>query len=230
VETFDKALTRAPNSVDALSGAAETHRAAMRLDRALDLFKKAAEQSTEPVPAMRVAETLISMGRLGEAEQILTSTIAAQPRLGGAHYLLAVVAEQRGDRTRAEREYRLEMGLTPWDHRAAFNLAVLAGNRRDFQTQVELLESIPRIAPDFAEVHFFLAKALLDLGDRRRFQEAIAAARRGLQLAPESPQAPLGRYVLADLYTLEGRVSDAARELRLGRQLEDRVSGTGKRH
>lgn len=230
VVTFEKALARAPNSIDALSGAAETLREAGRLDHALELFKKAAAQSTDAVPTMRVAETLIRMGRLDEAEQILTSAIAANPKLGGAHYLLALVAEQHGDGTRAERDYRLEMGITPWDHRAPFNLAMLVGQRRDFQTQLALLESIPRIAPDFAEVHFFLAKALLDLGDRRRFPDAIAAARRGLQMAPESPQAALGHYVLADLYTLEGRAADAARELRLARQLEDSVSGARKRN
>ena len=72
-------------------------------------------------------------------------------------------------------------------------------------------------------MYFYLAKALLDLGDRARFPEAIDAAERGLRLAPNSPTAPLGHYVLSDIYTLDGRTADAQRELRLGGQLEQRT-------
>src|SRR4030095_4553476 len=101
-----------------------------------------------------------------------------ETRLAGAHYLLAQIAEQRRDGARAEREYRLEMGIAPWDYRAAFNLAAIVGARKDHRDQVALLESIPPIAPDFSDVFFYLAKALLDLGDRSRFPEAAAAPRK----------------------------------------------------
>lgn len=221
--TLDAAVARSPDSVEALSAAAETHRAAGRLDRALDLFKQAAARTSDPTPTMRVAETLTRMGRLGEAEPIVKGTLTQHPKLGGAHYLLAFIEEQRGNIADAEREYRSEMSLTPWDHRAVFNLALLLGQRGDFRGQLQLLESIPKIAPDFGDVHFYIAKALLDLGDRRRFPEAVTAARRGLRLAPTSPQAPLGHYVLADIFMVEGKQADAARELRLGKELEQRV-------
>ena len=221
--TLQKALEHAPNSVEALSAAAETHRAAGRLDRAVDVFKKAATLTNDPTPTMRVAETLTRVGRPGEAEDIVKRTLTEHPKLGGAHYLLGFIAEQRGDFAAAEREYRTEMSLTPWDHRPVFNLALLIGQRGDFPTELQLLESIPKIAPDFADVDFYLAKTILDLGDRARFPEAVAAARRGLQRAPNSPQAPLGHYVLADIFMLEGKKTEAARELRLGKALEDRV-------
>ena len=221
--TLDQALARAPESVEALTAAAETQRVAGRLDRALALYRTADALTTDPNPAMRVAETLARMGGFTEAEQIIKSTLAENPKLGGAHYLLAFIAEQRGDLVGAAREYRTEMELTPWDHRAVFNLALLQGQRGDTRQQLQLLESIPKIAPDFGDVHFYIAKAILDLGDRSRFPEAIAAARRGLQLAPASPQAPLGHYVLADIFMVQGKTADAARELRLGKELEQRV-------
>ena len=222
-KTLDAAVAQSPDSVEALSAAADTHRAAGRLERAMDLFKKAASLTSDPTPTMRVAETLTRMGRLGEAEQIVKNTLTQHPKLGGAHYLLAFIAEQRSNFADAEREYRIEMNLTPWDHRAVFNLALLIGQRRDFHGQLQLLESIPKTAPDFAEVYFYIAKALLDLGDRSRLPEAVTAARRGLKLAPTSPLAPLGHYVQADIFMLQGKQEDAARELRLGKELEQRV-------
>jgi choline-sulfatase len=219
---FDQALTRAPASVEALLGAARAADALGQGERGLELLRKAGSESTDATPRLRLAEMLIKMDRPGEAEGVLTAALAADARVAGAHYLLAQIAERRRDGARAEREYRLEMEVAPWDYRAAFNLAAIVGGRRDHREQVALLEAIPRIAPEFGDVFFYLAKALLDLGDRSRFPEAAAAARKGLTLAPASPSAPLGHYVLADLYTLEGKRAEAQQRRRLGQQLEDR--------
>ena len=42
----------------------------------------------------------------------------------------------------------------------------------------------------------------------------------GLKLAPASEMAPLGHYVLADVYNRRGRPGDAAREVAMARSLE----------
>jgi arylsulfatase A-like enzyme/tetratricopeptide (TPR) repeat protein len=223
IATLDKALAKAPDSIEVLSASAEALRAAGKDERALQLFKKAAAHGPDAPPRMRVAETLIKMGRLSEADQVLSEAIAQDAHISGAHYLLAQVAEGQHDLARAEREYRLEMTVSSWDYRAPFNLAQLLGARGDRLAQVALLESIPRIAPDFGEAYFYLAKALLDLGDRSRFSEAIDAAELGLRKAPNSPSAPLGHYVLADIYHLQGRTTDAQRQLQLGRAVEQRT-------
>lgn len=222
--TMERALAKAPDSMEALTAAAETLREIGQHERALEFFKKAAAQTSDAPPRMRVAETLIKMGRLTEADGVLSAAAAADPHISGAHYLLAQIAEQQHDLARAEREYRLEMAVSSWDYRAPFNLAALLGSKNERAEQVALLESIPRVAPQFGEVYFFLAKALLDLGDRARLPEAVAAAKRGLERAPTSPSAPLGHYVLADIYNLEGRSIDAQREVRLGQQLEQRAA------
>src|SRR5262249_15063413 len=209
--------------------AAETLRAAGRDERALELFRKAAAAVPDAAPRMRVAETLIKMGRLSEADRVLSDAVAADPHISGAHYLIAQIAERQHDLARAEHEYRLEMTLSSWDYRAPFNLAQLLEARGDRAGQIALLQSIPRIAPQFAEAYFYLAKALLDLGDRARFPEAIDAAQRGLHLARNSPAAPLGHYVLGDIFNLQGRSADAQRQVRLGRELEARANGVSRR-
>lgn len=101
---------------------------------------------------------------------------------------------------------------------------MLLGQRGDHREQLQLLESIPKLAPDFADVYFFMAKALLDLGDPGRFSEAIGDADRGLRMAPASSTAPLGHYVLADIYRLQGRQADSQRQLARGQELERRLS------
>ena len=75
---------------------------------------------------------------------------------------------------------------------------------------------------EFAEGYFYLAKLLLDRG--QRFDEAVTLARKGLEIGPRSEYAPLGHYVLADLYSRMGKPAEAAAELQRGRALE-RVAG-----
>jgi tetratricopeptide (TPR) repeat protein len=72
--------------------------------------------------------------------------------------------------------------------------------------------------PMFAEGHLYLAKLLLDLN--RDLPEAARLAQRGVELRPRSPYAPLGHYIMADVYSRQGRHADAARAAARGRQLE----------
>ncbi len=72
--------------------------------------------------------------------------------------------------------------------------------------------------PSFAEGHFYLAKLYLDGG--LNLDEAARLARTGLELAPNSEYASLGHYVLADIYSRQGRRSDSDQEAARGRALE----------
>ena len=65
--------------------------------------------------------------------------------------------------------------------------------------------------------YLYLAKALLDAGN---LPAATEAAKQGLALKPERSIAPLGHYVLADIYSREGRENEAAREVALAQRLE----------
>lgn len=220
------ALDRQPEDVEALTLSGEILRAGGHYDAALACFARAERGASDrSAVKMQTAETLVVAQRPADAESVLKDTLRLNAHVEGAHYLLAQIAEQRGERAGAEREYREEIRLYPWDYKARFNLALLLDQRDEHKEQVALLESIPRVAPEFSDVYFYLAKALLDTGDPGRFEEAIAAARKGLQLAPDSPSAPLGHYVLADVYRLQGRRTDAEREIEAGRKLEQKVAG-----
>ena len=57
--------------------------------------------------------------------------------------------------------------------------------------------------------------------------EAARLAKKGLEFAPKSEMAPLGHYVLADIYNRQGRPREAAQEAERGRELETRAKKKG---
>ena len=63
----------------------------------------------------------------------------------------------------------------------------------------------------------YLAKAHFDSGDLNRAEDA---ARRGLALEPPRDIAPLGHFILADVYAQRGDQAGAAREAERGRALQ----------
>jgi arylsulfatase A-like enzyme/tetratricopeptide (TPR) repeat protein len=220
------ALDHRSDDVEALTLSGQILRAGGQFEASLACFSKAESEASDPSAVkVQAAETLLVARRPADAESVLNDALRLNAHTEGAHYLLAQIAEQGRDGAEAEREYREEIQLCPWDYKARFNLALLLGQRNEHQEQVQLLESIPKVAPEFSEVYFYLAKALLDAGEPGRLTEATAAARKGLELAPDSSSAPLGHYVLADVYQLQGRHTDAEREIEAGRKLEKRMAG-----
>lgn len=222
---LDAALASSPEFVPAISLAGDLLADRGQFDEARTRFERAlALRPLSSELVMKLARTYVQLEQLDRAEQLIDAGLPEHADVSGGHYLRALIAEQRGNDSRAEAEYRLEIALHPWDYQARFNLARLLGQRGAFAEQIDLLDSIPALAPEFADVHFYRAKAYLDSGDAANRPAAVAAARRGLQLAPDSATAPLGHYVLADIHTLEGRPQDAAREIALGRALEARAA------
>jgi arylsulfatase A-like enzyme/tetratricopeptide (TPR) repeat protein len=220
-EAIHRSIAINPEDPETLLVLGEIQRDAGDFAAALASFRSAAQRAVDStLPNMQVVQTLIAMRRYAEAESTVQSVLSTDPNAASAHYMLAQIAEARRDPMTAEFEYRQELERGPWDYRARFNLALLLGARGDRRAELAMLQSIPAIAPNFGEVHFYIAKALLDLGERTRLEEAARAARRGLELAPNAPSAPLGHYVLADVYQLSNRPADAARELQRGRELE----------
>jgi tetratricopeptide (TPR) repeat protein len=72
-------------------------------------------------------------------------------------------------------------------------------------------------APEFGPCYWYLAREELNRG---RLDEAADLARRGLQAQPVSDVAPLGHYVLADVYNRRGEPAKAQEELSKARKLE----------
>ncbi len=173
-----------------------------------------------PAFLTRLAEVRIATNQLDLAQKALTDAIALKPEQAMAHYNLALVYEARGNPQGAIAEYEAEIRNSPKLSQPHFNLAKLlaAGGRRPeaithFRAAVDL-------DPEFGTGYLYLAKALLDAGNMAGAEQA---ALRGLALKPDPAVAPLGHFVLADVYGGMGRESDAKRQVELGRQMQSRV-------
>ena len=183
------------------------------------------QQALQIEPKMAAAKNALAVvalneGKLDAAEAEIKSALEMKPDVRLAHFNLALLAEKRGDGARAEAEYQKELELHPNNFKAAFNLGRLyEATRRPDQQEAAFRKAI-EVNPEFAEGYFYLAKLLLDRG--QRFDEAVTLAKKGLEIAPRSEYAPLGHYVLADLYSRMGRHADAAAEASRGKALEKR--------
>jgi tetratricopeptide (TPR) repeat protein len=157
-------------------------------------------------------------GDLAGAEREIRAAIAEKPDVRLAHFNLALLAEQQGDLPRAIAEYQQEIALHANNYKAAFNLGRLYEKAGDREGQLRELRRAIDLNPSFAEGYFFLAKAYLDR--EQQLDEAVALARKGLALDPRGEYAPLGHYVLADVFGRQGKRTEAELEAGRGQALE----------
>ena len=139
-----------------------------------------------------------------------------------ARYNRALIFEAEGRLDEAAAAYRQEIADHPTNFKAFFNLGRLLEAMGDAAGALAALRSAVRVNEEYAVGRLFLARALLATGD---LAGAEREARRGLKLDSQGPFAPLGHYVLADVYSRQGRAGDAAREAELGREAEARPCG-----
>jgi arylsulfatase A-like enzyme/Tfp pilus assembly protein PilF len=186
--------------------------AAEELNRALALEPKlAAARNALGVLA-------IKRGDLDTAQREIQAAIQEKPDVRLAHFNLGVLAEQRQDFQRAVSEYKEEIAHHPSSYKAAFNLGLLYGRLGDREGQLDAYKKAIEMNPSFAEGHLFLAKLYLDIG--QDLDQAMTMARKGVELGPKSEYAPLGYYVMADIYARRGKRAESDAEAARGRALE----------
>jgi arylsulfatase A-like enzyme/Tfp pilus assembly protein PilF len=190
-----------------------------QLDRAEASFRKALELDPSMASAQNaVGVVALKRGDVDRAMQEIDAALRAKPDVRLAHFNRALIYEARGDFDRARTEYLAEIQRFPTSFKAYFNLGKLYERLGDRTKQLDAYRAAIEQNPAFAEGHLYLAKLYLDAGTD--LDEAARLARRGLQLAPRSPTAPLGHYVLADIYQRRGEPALAEQEAARGRALE----------
>ena len=195
------------------------------LDRAEKLFREALVMDDHVAPAKNALGAIaFKRGELESAGRLAREALELRSDVRLAHYNLAQIAEARGDLATAEREYLEELDLHPETYKAAFNLSRVYAQMGEKQLEMDALRQALDGNPKFADGHFFLARATLAAGGD--VNEAARLAREGLKLAPTSEMAPLGHYVLADIYNRRGQPGEAAREVAIARSLEVRRPGS----
>jgi arylsulfatase A-like enzyme len=194
-----------------------------RYDRAEAVLKDALARKVEEERFwLKLGECYLEMKRFDAAEDALRRALARREHLETARFNLGLVYEEKGDVARAMAEYEAEIAANPKAFRASFNLAkLLQRSGRQGEAVRRFRESVAA-APEFGTGHLYLAKSLLDLGE---LDAAEAAARTGLERNPEPRLAPLGHYVLADVYNRRGQPARAQAEVAKARRLEGAARG-----
>ncbi len=189
-----------------------------REGEAEDAFLEALDHNPEMGAAYNsLAALAFRRQDLEEAERLVRRGLELEQDLRSSRYNLARILEARGEQEAALSLYREELSLFADNGRARFNLAQLLRERGDREGYLAELRVSTAKAPEFGPAFFFLAREELGAG---HLDAAAQLARQGLELDRRSEVAPLGHYVLADVYSRQGRPSDAEAEVTKARELE----------
>jgi tetratricopeptide (TPR) repeat protein len=164
-----------------------------------------------------MAECYIGLKDLEEAEKEIARALEMNDELPTAHFNLALVHEERDDAPAAIQAYEKELEISPKDFRSHFNVAKLYAKAGNGPKTKEHFEKAVELNDKFAIGHLYLAKFYLDSGDLDKARELAV---KGIELKPEPSMAPLGHFILADVYNRQGKFADAERELQAARRLE----------
>ncbi|MGH9460809.1 MAG: sulfatase-like hydrolase/transferase, partial [Vicinamibacteria bacterium] len=197
---------------------AGVHAQKKEFEEALGFLRQARDLGSDRPPLHNLmAECYIGLEQFEEAEREVGVALEMNPDLPSAHYNLALIREAQGDIPGAIAAYERDLEVAPRNFRAHFNVAKLYGQAGESEKMVEHFERSIELNDQFAIGHLYLSKHYLDTGDLER---ALELAKRGIELDPEPSMAPLGHFILADVYNRMGRPQDAERELSEARRLE----------
>jgi len=165
---------------------------------------------------LKLGESQIEAKQFDAAEKSLTAALAKKANLATARFNLGLVYEEKGQPEKAIGAYQAELQSNPKAYRASFNLAKLLQKAGRQEEAVTYFKKAVDLQADFGTGQLYLAKALLDEGD---LSGAERWARQGLRNKPDPRLAPLGHYVLADVYNRQGRRADADREMAAAKRM-----------
>ncbi|HEY8231264.1 MAG TPA: sulfatase-like hydrolase/transferase [Vicinamibacteria bacterium] len=218
LEVFRTALRVNPHNPQSWYNLAIHYLDLGRLAEARSSFAEALAANPNQGAALNgLAAIAFESGDLAKAETLATRALALEPRLRTGRYNLARIREAKGDPGAAAALYAEELASYPDNGRARFNLAQLRRARGDRQGYLSELAACVEKAPEFGTCYFYLAREELGAG---RLDAAQDLATRGLAAQARSEAAPLGHFVLADVYSRRGEAGKADEEAAKGRKLE----------
>lgn len=224
VAICNRAIAADPRNAHAYELMAEVHTARKDDRGALPLLRKTVElQPKLSRSRNNLAACLIALGQPAEAETLLRDILKEYPKFPLANYHLGLLREQQGRLADARAAYSAELVNHPRTEVARFNLGDLllrlgdtAGAEKEMRTLIEQ-------DPKNARPYLLLARAMLN--DPARLGEVETLAIAGLQRAQENDLKALGYFVLADVYSREGRRVELENAVRMGEHYKALIRG-----
>ncbi len=211
VETLTNLLDDQPQFFRGRVQLAELYEHQRRWPQAADAWAKAqALNQRNPEVVARRGSALLNAGRPGEARDVLSAALKTVPNDIRMSFLLAQAQRATGDVDGAEATARSLQTAHPDDVRVIYLLGQMLEARGRHQEIVDLLK--PEIARQKAakakgpQIAMLLGSEGLALQQLHRYDEALAAFKEGIDLAPDEPV----RYVLLiQGYSTAARHKDA---------------------
>jgi tetratricopeptide (TPR) repeat protein len=199
-----RALAKDERNTQAYALIADAHTAANDHAGALPYLQKAVEiQPKLTRNRNNLAACLIGLGRLAEAETELKTILEVHPKFPLTNFNLGLLYEEQGRLGDARKAYATEVELHPGSVAARFNLANLLLRLGDVAGAEEQLRKIVEGKPDEPRGYLFLARALLARSADPA--EALPLVREGLAKSRKPEDNALGYFLLADIYSRQGR-------------------------
>ncbi|HUP50180.1 MAG TPA: sulfatase-like hydrolase/transferase [Thermoanaerobaculia bacterium] len=161
-----------------------------------------------------LAASLIATGDLPEAERLLQEILGQYPKFPNAHFHLALMRERQGRLRDARAAYETELKNHPQSFVARFNLGDLLLRTGDARGAEEQMRMLIQQDPGNARPYLMLARLLMDRPGRLPEVEQLAQA--GLSRTEDADLKALGYFLLADVYSREGRRNELQDALRKG--------------
>ncbi len=171
---------------------------------ALPLLRKVVEIQPKLTRSRNnLAACLVGLGEFDDARALLDDIIAEHPRFPLAHYHLGLLDEEQGRLEEARAAYETEVELYPSSVVARFNLGNLLMRRGDLEGAAEQMRTLIQQVPEHARAYLLLAR--IRLGQGADLAEVEGLARQGLERTEVAELKALGYYLLADVYSRQGR-------------------------
>jgi len=175
-----------------------------------------------------LAACLIGLDRFAEAEAELKAVLGEHPRFPLASFHLGLAYEEQGRLAEARTAYAAEIEHNPPAVQARSNLGNVLLRLGEPAAAEEQFRALVVSSTEEARPYLFLARTLLARGGD--LDEVAALARAGLERAATDDLKALGNYLLADVYSRQGRRAELADALARARRHEARMraGGTGR--
>ncbi len=221
-----RALAEDDRNTEAYALMAGVHMSANDHMGALPILEKAVEiQPKLTRNRLNLAVANVGLGRFAEAETILDEIIAEKPEFPLAHFHLGLLYEERGRFAEARAAYARELELYPNLVVARFNLGDLFFRRGDIAAAEREMRALIEEASDSPKPYLLLARILLK--QERELAEVERLARSGLERTEADDLKVLGYYLLADVYSRQGRQAELEKVLGRAQYYRSRIEGAG---
>ena len=208
------ALAKDPQNARAYELMADVHMERNDPRGALPLLRKAVEiQPKLSRSRNNLSAALIGTGQLADAEQLLNDILREHPKFPLANYHLGLLREEQKRPAQAKAAYEAELRNNPKSVVARFNLGNLLLRSGDAAGAEAQMRVLIKEDPQGARPYLLLARVLLGRG---QLDEVERLAQAGLERTKEPDLKALGYFLLADVYSREGRRAELQDAVRKG--------------